>query len=166
MTEHSGDLTLLARALTYLTMVYRKRGDVERVRQFANDSLRVAAEAHMPQYTRMAHAENAWLAWREGDMAETIRQAQAAIEDWGGLGTYAFRWLALFPLLGVALQQEDVAKAISWGQHLILAPQQRLPDELTQRLEEAVTAWEHNQSDMTNDLLWQALRLAHKMHYL
>jgi predicted ATPase/DNA-binding CsgD family transcriptional regulator len=166
MTEQSGDLTLLARALTYLTVVYRKRGDVERVREFANDSLRVAAEAHMPRYIGMAHAEYAWIAWCEGDSAETMRQAQAAIEDWGGLGTYPFRWLVLFPLLAVALQQEDTAKAISWGQYLILAPQQRLPDELTQRLEEAVTAWEHNQSDMTKDLLWQSLRLAQKIRYL
>jgi hypothetical protein len=114
----------------------------------------------------MAHAEYAWIAWCEGDSAETMRQAQAAIEDWGGLGTYPFRWLVLFPLLAVALQQEDTAKAISWGQYLILAPQQRLPDELTQRLEEAVTAWEHNQSDMTKDLLWQSLRLAQKIRYL
>ena len=170
MTARSGDLTLLARALTYLTVVYRKRGDVERVREFANESLRVAAEAQMPQYTGTAHAAHTWIAWREGDIAETVRQAQSAIEDWGGLGTaqtvVPFRWLALFPLLGVALQQEDIAKAISWGRHLILAPQQRLPNELTQRLEEAVTAWEHNQADMTADLLWKALRLAQQMRYL
>jgi predicted ATPase/DNA-binding CsgD family transcriptional regulator len=166
MTEQSGDLTLLARTLTYLTVVYRRRGDVERVREFANDALRVAAEAQMPRYTGMAHAAYAWIAWCEGDIEETVRQAQAAIDDWGGLGTYPFRWLALFPLLAVALQQKDTAQAISWGQHLILAPQQRLPDELTQRLTDAVTTWERNQVYLATDLLWEVLRLAHEMHYL
>jgi hypothetical protein len=170
MTAHSGDLTLLARTLTYLSVVYRKRGDIERVREFASGSLRVAAEAHMPQYTGIAHAEFAWIAWCEGDIAETVRQAQTAIDDWGGLETtptvMPFRWLALFPLLGVALHQEDTAKAVSWGQHLVLAPQQRLPDELTRWLAEAVTAWAGNQVDRTADLLWKALRLAQEMHYL
>jgi hypothetical protein len=40
----------------------------------------------MPQYTGIARAEYAWIAWREADDIETLHQVEAAIEDWGGLG--------------------------------------------------------------------------------
>jgi hypothetical protein len=169
-TEQNGDLTLLARALTYLAVVYRKRGDIERVRVFAAQSLRIAGEANMPQYTGMARAQYAWLAWRTGDLVETKRQAGAAIEDWGGLGqaqsVVPFRWFALFPLMGVALQEENVEDAVQWAQHLITPPQQRLPDDLTSLLEQAVAAGENGPVDAVGDLLRQAIQLARASHYI
>jgi hypothetical protein len=170
MTEQNGDLTMLTRALTYLTVVRRKRDDVERVRVFATHSLRIAGEAKMLQYAGMARAQYAWLAWRAGDLAETKRQAGAAIEDWGGLGQAAsvvpFRWFALFPLLGVTLQEDDVQQAVQWAQHLITPPQQRLPDGLTTRLERGVAAWENAQPKVAGDLLCQAFQLAQELHYV
>jgi predicted ATPase/DNA-binding CsgD family transcriptional regulator len=170
MTEQNGDITLLARALTYLAVVYRKRDQVEHVREYAAYALRIAGEAQMPQYIGMARAQYAWLAWRAGKLAETRRQAGAAIEDWGGLGTaeavVPFRWLALFPLLGVALQEEDMEQAVRWAQHVITLPQQRLPDELAALLESAVAAGESGSQDVVRDRLHDALQLARKMHYI
>jgi hypothetical protein len=170
VTEQNGDLAMLARALTYLAVVCRKRGDIERVREYAAYGLRIAGEAKMPQYAGMARAQYAWLAWRAGDWVETKRQAGVAIDDWGGLGqaqsVVPFRWFALFPLMGVALQEEDVEQAVQWAQHLITPPQQRIPDELTTLLEWAVAAGEKGQWDATSDLLRQALRLARELHYI
>ncbi len=170
MTEQNGDLTLLTRALTYLALVYRKRGDIERVRVSAAQGLRVSGEAKMPQYTGMARAQYAWLAWRAGDLIETKRQSAAAIEHWGGLGqaqsVVPFRWFALFPLLGVALQEDNIEDAIESAQHLITSPQQRLPDDLTALLAQAVAAGDRGTKDEVRGLLHQALHLARELHYI
>jgi hypothetical protein len=66
MTEQNGDLTWLSRAMTYLTVVYRKRGNSEHVREYAAYTLRIAGAQKMPQYTGIAHAQYAWLAWCAG----------------------------------------------------------------------------------------------------
>jgi eukaryotic-like serine/threonine-protein kinase len=170
MTEQNGDLSILARALAYLTVVYRIRGDIERVQEYATYSLQIAREARMPQYTGMARAQCAWLAWRVGNLAETKQQAQAAIADWGGLGSaqtiVPFRWFALFPLMGVALQEEDIEQAAHCAKHMTTPPQQRLPDDLADLLERAVAAWEQGRSDVSNDLLQQAFQLAQELHYV
>jgi tetratricopeptide (TPR) repeat protein len=170
MTQQNGDFSLLARALTSLTLVYRKQGDSERVREFAAQTLRVAGEAKMPQYTGTAHAHLAWRAWRAGDMAETKRQAWKAIEEWGGLGeaqsVVAYRWYVLFPLLGVALQEENIADAVQWAEHMIESSQFRLPDDLAALLARAVAARENGQENEARELLRQALQLAHDLHYI
>jgi tetratricopeptide (TPR) repeat protein len=170
MAEQSHDLVLLTRALSYLAVVYRKRGDIERVREYAAYGLRIAGEAKMPQYTGSARAQLAWLAWRASDLAETKQEAAAAIEAWGKLGrtqsVMPFHWFALFPLLGVALQEEEIEQAVQWAQHLITPPQQRLPDDLATLLAWAVAAGEKGQWSTASDLLRHALQLARALHYI
>jgi predicted ATPase/DNA-binding CsgD family transcriptional regulator len=170
MTEENGDLTLLSRTLAYITVIYRKRGNIEHVQEYAAYGLRIAGKAKMPQYTGMARAQYAWLAWRAGDLAETIRQAQAAISDWGGLGStkdnVPFYWFALFPLLGVALQDGEIAQSAEYAQRMLMSPQQRLPDNLTDLLERAVATWTSGQPDTTSDLLCQAFQLAQRLDYV
>lgn len=170
LTEQSGDLTLLARAVTYLSVVYRKHDDLAHVQEYAAHTLRVAGEAKMPQYTGIAHAQYAWLALREGNMNETEQQAQAAIDDWGGLAeartVIPFRWLALFPLMGVALEKENIEQAVQWSRHLLLPLQMRLPDVLAATLERAVIAWDAGNANETNNVLREAFKLAQMMRYV
>jgi tetratricopeptide (TPR) repeat protein len=170
MMEKNGDLKLLARALTYLTLIYRRQGDIERVREFAALSLDVAGEANLPQFTGSARAHCAWLAWRAGDLAETQRQAWAAIDDWGGLVEHQtaapYRWYALFPLMDVALQEANIEDAVQYAWYMITPSQVRLPDELTASLKRAVAAVEKGQRDAASDRLRHALRLARELQYI
>ena len=103
-------------------------------------------------------------------MATAERDAKAAVEAWGGLGIeqtiFSFRWLALFPLLGMALQRQVMDEAMNWARQLLVPPQQRLPDELKGLLESAVVAWEQGHSEATSDLLNHALQLAHTFGYI
>src|SRR5690348_4969629 len=62
--ERTTDLTLVARCLTYLTIVARKRGDIQEVQRYAERSLLIAQTVQMPDYIGAAHANLAWLAWR------------------------------------------------------------------------------------------------------
>ena len=170
MTEQGGHLVLLARVVTYLAVLYRKREDIERVREYAGYGLRVARQAKMPQYSGMAQAQMAWLAWRTGDLAEAKRLAEAAIEDWnrleGAQAVVMFRWLALFPLMDMALQEGEIEQAVHWSRELLTPTQQRLPDDLTSLLERAIAGWEDGHRDTAAHWLHQSLRCSQALHYL
>jgi eukaryotic-like serine/threonine-protein kinase len=75
-------------------------------------------------------------------------------------------WFALFPLLGVSLQEENIEQAVQCAQHMITPSQQRLPDELTSLLEQAVAAGGNSSQDAAANLLRQALQLAGELRYI
>ena len=163
-------LTLLTRAIAYLGVVYRKQGDLVRTREYADYTLQIAKESQMPQYTGMAYSNYGWLAWCAGDMIGTKIHGQSAIQEWGGLGVaqsvVPFRWLILLPLMGVALQEEEIEKAVEFAQHLLTSPQQRLPEGLTNLLQSAITAWKDDHPLASFDQLGQAFQLSHEMGYV
>ncbi len=55
------------------------------------------------------------------------------------------RWLALWPLLGVALKQDQISEAVDCARTMLDPSQQLLPDQLVVGLENAIGAW--NQPD-------------------
>jgi len=170
LAEQSSDVSLQARALTYLTIVHRQRGDDEATRQCAAQAFTVATTAHMPEYTAMAKANEAWLAWIAGDDGAVAEQGGAALTLWQQLpATHAslpFQWTALWPLLAVALHAEEVETALNYGRALLDPNQQRLPASLTIPLEQAIHAWEQGDAATTRNSLNEAVRLAQALHYL
>ena len=63
-----------------------------------------AREASLPEYEAMAIANRAWVAWRSGEQEKAAADAQDALEKWEGLPVrYFFDWMALWPLLAIAL---------------------------------------------------------------
>ena len=97
--ERRGDVTTRSRALTYLMVAGRKRGDVEGVRKAIGPVIEGAREASLPEYEAMAIANRAWVAWRSGDQETAAADAQAALRMWEGLPVrYFFDWMALWPL--------------------------------------------------------------------
>ena len=65
--ERRGDVTTRSRALTYLMVAGRKRGDIEGVRKAVGPVIVAARAASLPEYEAMAIANRAWVAWRNGD---------------------------------------------------------------------------------------------------
>jgi tetratricopeptide (TPR) repeat protein len=170
LAEATGDISLQARCLSYLSIAYRQCGQMEETRRYAERTLEAAALAHMPEYTAMAKANQAWLAWRRDNLILSQTLAEAALEAWGQLpGGHAsapFQWLACFPLIAAALQQEKVHLAIEGARTLLDPILQRLPDELAGTLERAVQAWDGNEPGVAQDLLRRLVALAGQMHYL
>jgi DNA-binding SARP family transcriptional activator len=148
LAEHTGDASLRARCLTYLAVLYRRLGAEAEVQRYAALALEAAAAAGMPEYVATARANQAWLAWRRGDVARAEANGLAALELWrqlpAGHGSAVFQWTALWPLAGSALRAGDVARAVEYARALLEPPQQRLPDELAAPLEEAIHAYERN----------------------
>src|SRR5262249_49029150 len=92
LAERSGDVTVQSRCLTYLTIVERKRGRIDAVREYVRRSLAVATSSQMFEYSGAAKGNLAWLAWRAGDLAEVRAHGQEALDLWRQfMSTYPFQ---------------------------------------------------------------------------
>jgi tetratricopeptide (TPR) repeat protein len=169
MAERIGDTTLQARCLAHLTTVCRQCGQIEETRQNAARSLQAATAAQMPQCMAMAKGNQAWVAWRTGDLTLAQELGQAALALWHQLPpeqVTAFQWLALWPLIAVALHEEHVSLAIRGARALLEPHQQRLPDALTAGLEQAIRVWGAGTPESAIALLHGSLAMAQQMRYL
>jgi hypothetical protein len=143
----------------YLAIGYRFKGDMERVRDFTERGLAVAAVEQNEHYQGVACANRAWLCYRENDFEEVVTHGRTALEWWGGKA-YPIQWTARFPLLAVALARNEIEKAVNHAAALLPSSQQRLPDELADTLAQAAHA------ETPRPCLEHALRLAREMGYL
>ncbi len=130
-TELTGDVALQARCLAYLLLVARRRELGGEMVDLAQRCLAVARPARMYNYIGAAEAGLAWVAWRAGSTAEAGRLARAALASWQRFKqVYPLQWQALWPLLGLALERDEVGEAIDHAGALLRPEQQALPDAL------------------------------------
>jgi class 3 adenylate cyclase len=161
LSERIGDVVTQLRCLTYLTLVERKCGHVGAARDYLSRCQKLAAETSMVEYVAMASANAAWVAWREGNLREAEAHAGAALRTWHQMPTpYLFDWMALWLLIGVALEKGETARAVERARALLDPKQQRLPDELAALVEESIEAWGRDEAEAAGAHLRQALRLA------
>lgn len=163
--ERTGNVRLQTLALTYQSVLSRKRGRVEETRRLSARALAVATAAGRPDYIGAAHGNLSWVAWREGDLTTAQAEGQAALALWEP-GFYMFRWIGLWPLIGVAVAQGEIAEAIAQIRALLEPSQQALPAALTRLLEQAIQAWQEGRPDAARSQLQEAAELARGMGYL
>jgi tetratricopeptide (TPR) repeat protein len=167
LAERVGDVVRQVLCLTYLTILSRKRGRVTETRQYALKSLREATAQQMPIYIGMAKAGLAWVAWREGSLAEAQKDGQTALELWRQSPiAHPLQWLALWPLIAVAHNRNERAEAVDWMRALLDPAQQPLPDALAAAVEDAIRAWDPGQREAIRTPLEQAIGLAQRHGYL
>lgn len=168
--EQTGDLSLQARCLTYLAIAQRQCQRVDEAEQAATHSLAIANSAHMPEYIGTAQANLAWVAWKSGNFEQARRHGCAALEAWRqlptGHGSTLSQWTALYPLLALALHNGEIAHGIDYIRLLLNPTQQRLPDDLTTLLEQALAAWENDTSKQMPSLLQETIALGQQYHFL
>ena len=112
LAERAGDLVIQVRCLTYLAVAERGLGEVAQTRATAERSLQLAERLRMTEYIAMAKASFAWVAWKEDRDAEAEALAQEALKLWHGMeDPYSFDWMALWPLIAIALKRDDIAQA-------------------------------------------------------
>jgi len=154
-------------ALTWLSIVRRKRGRLEAVREYACRTLAAAEAALMPVHVAVSQANLAWVAWREGNLAEAEELARAAVASWQkSQWAYAFQWTAFWPLLAMALDRHQIPEALDHARAMLDPQQQRLPAELEAPLEEAIQAGERDEPEEAGTHLQRAARLAQETGYL
>ena len=168
LAERTGDVVLQSRCLTYLTVLYRKRGQVDQVRDHVPRCLDAAAAAQMPEYTATAWANLAWVAWREGNLTEAEalgREALGLVEQLSPSLAF-YQWSALWPLLGVSAVRNRTSESVDHARALLAPTQMRIPDALAALLEGATRAWESDHPDRTRAELDRVLESARELGYL
>ncbi len=165
--EQCGDTELRSRSLTYLMVAARKLGDVDGVRKAIPSVIEEAREASLPEYEAMAIANRAWVAWRSGQEETATADAQAALEKWGKLPRrYWCDWMALWPLLAMALASKQVQQAAEYACQMLSSSQQPLREPAQTLLDSAVHAWDNGQLAETEELLRRAAQAAGDLGYL
>jgi predicted ATPase/class 3 adenylate cyclase len=161
LAERIGDVVVQSRCLTYLTILCRKRRQLEKVQHYISRALDVATTGNMLEYISTAKANLAWVNWYEGNLSEAQENGRIALEMWQQAPlVYPFKWTALWPLISVAHIQHQVSEAVDYARSLLEPAQQQLPDALTALLEEAIWFWERGELETAHNHLNQAIELA------
>ncbi|CAN5925588.1 hypothetical protein BH11MYX4_BH11MYX4_06460 [soil metagenome] len=153
----AGAVMLQARCLTYLMVVARRKGQLARVKALAIECEAACAHARLAEYTGTLHANRAWAAVREDRRSEARTEAEAALAAWRTVRVpYPMQWMAIFPLLALAVDAGQLDGAATLAQLLFAPEQQRLPEELSRALRDATSPDEFD----------HALELAKQLKYL
>jgi class 3 adenylate cyclase len=165
--ERRGDVSVQSRALTYLMAAGRKRGDIDGVRNAVGPVIDRAREASLPEYEAIAIANRCWVAWRSGDEEMAVTDARAALHIWEGLPVrYPFDWMALWPLVAIALAGRRIDQAAECARGMLPPPQQPLQEPVRTLVEDAIRAWDAGQPTETEEFLHRAVRAAGDLGYL
>jgi len=152
---------------TYLAVLYRKRGNYLKVQEYGEKALETAVHQQRSLYIATAKSNMAWRAWREGDLARAEELSHQALQIWDkGPVAFPLKWLALWPLLGLALGRNEVGDAIENAKKMLEPSQQKLPDGMTILLEQAVRAWDNQNPVEAKAALKGAVPLAQELGYL
>ena len=158
------------RALTYLAVLYHRRGDVKQVEIYVPRCLEASHRSQMIEYIGTAYANLAWANWKKGEFGNFEANFKIAQGDWERAGkghaSGSFQFIILFPAISVALLQEDLPRAIEYARRLLDPLQKRLEDDLTDSLSRAVKAADEARLREAQSHLQEAIKLAEQYHYL
>jgi len=161
LAQRCGDLVIQARCQTYLAVAHRCAHHLERARSCAVKTLELATKIGMIEYVAMAKANLAWIAWREGNHAETKKLGCEALRLWHGMeDPYSFDWMALWPLIAIHFAKNDVAGAIEYMKALLNPKQHPLPEKLAAATQAAIASWQDSQSQKARTDLERAIQTA------
>jgi hypothetical protein len=79
---------------------------------------------------------------------------------------YGFDWMALCPLIAIALQQNNSGIAIGFARGLLTENQHPLPENLSNRIREACDEWEIGAQQNATANLASAMKVARELSYL
>jgi transcriptional regulator with XRE-family HTH domain/tetratricopeptide (TPR) repeat protein len=164
----SGDRSRYVMALTYLSVVARKRGDVQQTETLTNELAEMAAATRNGSYIGVAHANQAWIHVRRSEPDSARAAVRCAIDVWQERthGRYPFQWLALWPLIAACAAQGGIEDAIRHARALFDPALQQPPPLLADLLQEASRAWDAGDHPAAEALLARALTVARTDGYL
>ena len=167
LAEQIGDAANRVLCLTYLTVLYRKRGRTDEVSRYVALSRAACVDARMPPYAAVADANEAWLAGRQGDLSAAQVKAAAALEALSAWPiAYPFLWVALWPLVGAAAAWGETEQAVGHARAMLQETQQPLPEPLRSDLETAIAAWDTGSVAIARKQLDHAMAIAIGLGFL
>ncbi len=164
--ERAGDTAQQARCLTYLAVVARRRGLVEEAADLAARSVDASKQAAMRDYLAAAWANQAWVALARQDHETAATLATRAYDAWQNLkADFPFHWLALLPLLRLALRKDSIPPAVEYAQAMLASGQHELPSPGADWLRRGVEAWAAGDAATTQSCLSEAMQTLEAARY-
>ena len=165
LAEALGDAWLHNQNLTYLIILYRLQGKVDRVAALLPNQEEISRRLQYDNYIGVNRANSAWLHYHAGKWMHARSQAETALASWSAT-KYPMQWLAHWILLAMALLEERHDDSASSALALLDINQQQLPDEIDDALAAAVSAWEAGEETTARAFLETAVELAEQHGYL
>ncbi|HEX4951289.1 MAG TPA: tetratricopeptide repeat protein [Blastocatellia bacterium] len=167
LAERMGDPVRISRAANYLMFAARMRGQPDVAQSYFETVLSTTWAGLVADYTYTVKGCQAWIAWRAGKLAEArafgmagreiLRQAPYPLP---------FQWVVYFPLLAVAVAENQITEACEYAQRILDPIQMILPDDLTQQLEAAIHAAETKDDESARTAFAASLKLATEYGYV
>ena len=158
LAERAGDAPVQARCLAYLTVAARMRGRLAEAGLLVEQSALVAPEAGTLEYVAVALANRAWLRLQQGDLDGAEASGRQALDIWRQLSAlFPFHWLALIPLIEVALRREDIARCVELAEALLAPGQQYLVGASADAFARGVEDWRAQESAEARAAIARAL---------
>ncbi len=165
-SEKMGLTTARSRSITYLMATERRSGEVKAAEHLIPGALAAAEAAELPEYTAMAHATACWVAWRTGDLDRAVAEGDRALKLWHEIpNSYPCDWMAIWPLVGVALQRGEIRRGVELARGLLPLSQNPLPAELDRLVRQAIASEEAGDLNAAAETLGRALDQARERNY-
>jgi tetratricopeptide (TPR) repeat protein len=165
------DVILKARCLTYLSVICRRRGQIDRTQYYLNQLEETLNALNMNEYEGVCKANQGWVQWQQGKTEEAVENLKRGLAFWSGqvgkkAPAYPFRWLALWPLISISLAANNTNQAFEYSRELLGPDQQIIPQDLKLILEQIHHNYVQGNLDETTRLLKQAVEEAKAKRYL
>jgi class 3 adenylate cyclase/tetratricopeptide (TPR) repeat protein len=143
LAQRIGERVLESRCLTYIALANRRLGNVDHARAFAERTLAFATKLEMPEYIAMSKANLAWVGWKENRFDDCQVLSEEALKLWHDMkDPYSMDWIALWPLIAVALANGRVEQALDFARGLFAESQHPLEDEVMLETKRAIDLWD------------------------
>jgi len=167
LSRRCGDRTQQARCLAYLTVVYRKAGDLQKVEKYLSETLEICEALNMQEYVAVVLANRSWLAWKSGQQQEAVKLAEDALDNWRTHSPrYPFKWLALMQLVDIEHGRANLDVAFEHTRALLDRTNAKLSGGVEEALEEAMAWYADGEKEKAAPGMAAALGYAKKAGYL
>ncbi|MGZ6214156.1 MAG: ATP-binding protein, partial [Candidatus Limnocylindria bacterium] len=163
--EHIGDLLLVARSITYLSITLRRLGRVAETRDAADRTIEVSRRLDIEQYVAIGLANRAWVEFRSGELAAARADAEAAEATWPAQPPLPFHWLDLWVGIATDLAEGRPGDALPRCRQLLDPGQQPPHRDVEDALRAALDASTGGPAHLS-DALATALERARDWAYL
>ena len=166
-SEHLGDVTTVSRAFAYLTLVRRKKEQVDEVRHYAELTLETALVGKMIEYIGSAYGHLAWAALRDGEIAKAQSLAEQGLQTMLPVPiSKVIIWITLWPLIAAEIANGQINAAVEHVRVLVGPTQQPQPEDVKTELDTALQQWEGGDTEAAGQHLLQASQIARKYGYV
>ena len=121
----------------------------------------------MVEYVAMAKANLAWIAWRQNRLEDCESLGREALELWHSMDDpYSVDWMALWPLIAVAITRGQTEKAVEFARGIFPESQHPIDDEVMSATKCAIDSWKTGDTALAESQMQNALKTAEHHHYI